>query len=167
MGKILCCLSRKNYETITKQPRSDLFPNVSQCAGFRHTVISSMTEEIVYNLRSNKPAWLLFRKSICACEAVWGCEGEREACFSETEGGGESFLVSVPAIVMSLWKLMPVVRGQGPLSWVCLYQWKNTHLALGPQSTVRLDHISEGNLTNKEHISSAGGRDKAASYWDI
>lgn len=62
---------------------------------------------------------------------------------------------------------MPVVRGQGPLSWVCVYQWKNTHLASAPQSTVRLDHISEENLPNKEHINAAGGRDKAARYRDV
>lgn len=73
------------------------------------------------------------------------CGGVRASGERVCRNRGESFLVSVPAIVMSLWKLMPVVRGQGPLSWVCLYQWKNTHLALGPQSAVRLDHISEKN----------------------
>lgn len=83
-------------------------------------------------------------------------ERGRAECIFRNQGG--SFLVYVPTIVMSLWKLMPVVRGQGLLSWVCLYQWKNPHLALGPQSTVRLDHIAEKNLTYEEHINTAGGR---------
>lgn len=46
--------------------------------------------------------WLLCCKSIYASKAVWGFEDERGTCSQKPGREGRVFLVSVPAIVMSL-----------------------------------------------------------------
>lgn len=154
-GNFFAVLAEKLWDNTKTAALGLLFPNEQVST----TLSFPPWQKIVSNLRSNKPAWLLFRKSTHACKVVWGYEGERGACFQKP---GRKVFSSLCLLLLCLSeKLMPVVGGQGPLSWLCLYQWKNTHLASGPQSTVRLDHISEENLTYTEHINSAGGGDKA------
>ena len=68
---------------------------------------------------------------------MWVCELSEE-CVLRNQG--ESFLVSVPAIVLASRRSMSVVVSQSPLSYVSLYQWKNTHKLIDPNSSFKMDH---------------------------
>ena len=81
---------------------------------------------------------------------MWVCEPSKE-CVLRNQG--ESFLVSVPAIVPSPWKSMPVVGRQSPLSCVCLQWWKKHPPTDSPSGCI----THQKNAYLLEHINSPTG----------
>lgn len=84
-----------------------------------------------------------------------GCvSGEKKKTMCLLRDRGESFHVTVPAIVLSPWKSMPVVGRQSLLSCARLHWWKNTHPQIDPLRGG--SHIRKM-LTYREHINCPAG----------
>lgn len=129
--------------------KQHLWIYVSFYAAFQHS-LTAFTTESVSRVHCYKPARLPLRKSVYILwkNCVGVCELSEERVLRNQ---GESFLVSVPAIVLSPWKLMSVVGRQSVLS--CLYWWKISHPQTDLQSTFAVDSISI-----ETHISPTGCR---------
>ena len=130
----------ENYgETILRRQHSNLcFPPCS---------FSTLSPTHFLHDRKQCPVSTVTNQRGCRCARTCKLAKQRgrvswaKECVLRNQG--ESFLVSVPGIVLSPWKSMPVVGRQSPLSCVCLYVWKNTHQEIDPQSTFGVDHTSE------------------------
>lgn len=142
----------ENYgETILKH--TWIYVSLHRDFQHSHHSLPSQQKQCPVSTATNQRGCCCARACILAKQC--GCVSWVRSVFWEIRG--KSFLVSVPAIVLSPWKSMPVVERQSLLSCVCLYWWEKhpptDRLTVYLQGGSRIRKM----LTYREHINSPAG----------